>query len=173
MLHRAKFVFNEVLEYRDDNSTQYLVVHHSEVVTRHTILDIHRWHLKKNWAGVAYHFFIDKEGEIFEGRPIETVGAHAYGFNQKSVGICLEGDFNKEMVNQKQLDSAVILFALLSLIYNKAKIIPHSDLVKDKNCPGKNFPFDSFCEKVDECKRQLLALFGEDCDYNTLLNWAK
>jgi len=161
MLHQTNLKFNEKLENRASNSTQYIVLHHSEVVTRHTIEDIHKWHLNKKWAGVAYHYYINKDGEIFEGRPKDAVGAHAYGFNQKSVGICF---------GQKQMDAAVMLSALLSLTYNNAKVIRHSELVKDKDCPGLNFPFDSFYDEVDECKKHLVALFGKDFSYSKILD---
>ena len=170
MVHHTNLKFNEKLEDRACNSTQYIVLHHSEVVTRHTIEDIHKWHLNKKWAGVAYHYYINKDGEIFEGRPKDAVGAHAYGFNQKSVGICFEGDFNKEKIGQKQVDAAVMLSALLSLTYNNAKVIRHSELVKDKDCPGLNFPFDSFYDEVDECKKHLVALFGKDFSYSKILD---
>lgn len=132
MLLNTNLIFKEDMSRRGDHATKYVILHHSEVVTRHTVNDVHQWHLNKGWAGIAYHYFVNKEGEIFEGRPVWAVGAHAYGHNPESVGICFEGDFNKEQMNKKQEDAAVMLVALLSLSYDNAKVVRQCDLSKEK-----------------------------------------
>lgn len=173
MLHHTNLNFTEELQERAAGSTKYIVLNHSEVTTPHTINDVHKWHQNKKWAGIGYHYFIDKKGEIFIGRPRNTVGAHSYGFNQQSVALCFEGDFSKEQINQKQFEGAVMLVALLELTYPEAKLTKQSELVKEKNGPGENFPFDSFSAKVEECKKMLVAFFGNggaDFDYGQLLD---
>ena len=47
-------------------------------------------------AGIGYHYYITKDGTIWEGRPDNTVGAHASGGNSDSIGICFEGDYDVE-----------------------------------------------------------------------------
>ncbi len=42
---------------------------------------------KRGFAGIGYHFVIDRTGTIFATRPLQLQGAHVYGRNQKSVGI--------------------------------------------------------------------------------------
>lgn len=42
----------------------------------------------------AFSFAIGGNGEIFEGRGFNVVGAHAPRYNDKSVGICLIGDWS-------------------------------------------------------------------------------
>lgn len=164
MLHHSNLKFSQELEFRDDFATDYIILHHSEVISRHTIEDIHKWHLNKGWAGVGYHYFIDKEGEIFEGRPHWAVGAHTYGFNEKSVGVCFEGDFNKEQMSEKQEDAAVMLLSILSLAYEDATVLGHGQLC-DKRCPGKFFPLNSLLDKVNTCKQWLKRLFGEEMHF--------
>ena len=158
MLHHTNLKFQEELKLR--NRTDYIVLHHSEVISHHTVKEVHQWHLNKKWAGIGYHYFIDKEGEIYECRPIDTMGAHAYGYNDQSIGICYEGNFNKEKMSPKQEDSAVMLIALLNLAYDDSSIVKHCDLVKDKTCPGKYFPFDSLMKKIEICTKNLESLFG-------------
>ena len=162
MLHQTNLQFKEEMPRRDNKATKYVVLHHSEVSSRHTIKDVHQWHLKKGWAGFGYHYFIDKEGEIYEGRPVASVGAHLYGHNQDSVGICFEGDFNKEQMSGKQAGAAVMLIALLSLSYDNAKVVRHADLAKEKYCPGTNFPFETLCQKVETCKNWLRSISGSE-----------
>jgi len=50
-----------------------------------------RWHLDRNFSQVGYHYFVDRDGTVTEGRPIEKTGAHARGHNAGSVGIALWG----------------------------------------------------------------------------------
>ena len=160
MFYKTKFKFKEELEYREEDGTKYIIIHHSEVTSHHTAGDVHRWHQNKGWAGIGYHYFISKSGDIYEGRPYDTVGAHTRGFNKESVGVCFEGDFNKETMTSTQLNASVMLLSLLSLAYDDAEICGHRKLVGEKNCPGKNFPFDSLMKSVNDCKTYLRALFG-------------
>lgn len=162
MLHQNNLQFKEAMTRRDDHATKFIVIHHSEVVSRHSINDVHQWHLNKGWVGCGYHYFINKEGEIYEGRPVWSVGAHLYGHNKDSIGICFEGDFNKEQMNNKQAEAAIMLIAMLSLAYENAKIVRHVDLAKEKNCPGNNFPFEEMCKKVETCKNWLKSLSASE-----------
>ena len=140
------FEFTEILKPR--KSTHFIILHHSEVSSPHTAADIHRWHQNKGWAGIGYHFFIDKSGKIHVGRPIYCVGAHTYGHNHESIGICLEGDFNKEQPTEAQEKATVMLLYRLGHLYPDAKICRHSDFNKSKNCPGKFFPFEKLKQQI-------------------------
>lgn len=44
---------------------------------------------------IGYHYVIDLDGTVLTGRGLEEVGAHAQGYNQHSVGICLVGGAEK------------------------------------------------------------------------------
>lgn len=67
--------------------------------------EIREWHIKDNgWVDIGYHYVIRRDGSIDPGRDLDgdgevddEVGAHAYGFNRNSIGICLIGgvDSNK------------------------------------------------------------------------------
>jgi len=53
---------------------------------------LHKWHVEENgWSDIGYHYAIDIHGAIIPCRPLERVGAHCYGYNRKSIGICLQG----------------------------------------------------------------------------------
>ena len=47
-------------------------------------------------ASIGYHFVIDITGEVFTGRGVDEIGAHAAGHNSASVGICLVGGVERE-----------------------------------------------------------------------------
>jgi hypothetical protein len=46
-------------------------------------------------ADIGYHFVIDGNGDIYEGRPLGIKGSHTNRFNGGNVGIVLAGDFER------------------------------------------------------------------------------
>ncbi|WP_079494635.1 N-acetylmuramoyl-L-alanine amidase [Maledivibacter halophilus] len=56
--------------------------------------DIHRWYLERGWSGSGYHFLVPKDGEIHRGRPENTIGAHCKSHNTRSLGICVQGNYD-------------------------------------------------------------------------------
>lgn len=56
------------------------------------VAEVRRWHVEeRNWSDVGYHFLIDRDGTVVEGRPLEKTGAHVKGHNTGTVGISLFG----------------------------------------------------------------------------------
>lgn len=120
--------FNQMT--RRDTRKIYLIILHHQCGKGQTVEEIHNYHKNKlKWAGIGYHFFIDFEGNIHQGRPVEYVGSHCAGNNTSSIGICLEGDFRKDKPTSKQLDS---LRELVKDLKNKypsiGKVLNHNDL---------------------------------------------
>ena len=70
------------------NKVLLVVLHHR--AGNGTVESIHAQHLKNGWAGIGYHFYIRKDGTVYEGRPIAYVGSHCKGNNSCSIGVCLE-----------------------------------------------------------------------------------
>ena len=134
MLHHLNLFFNEALTPR--TKTDYIILLHSGVQSRHTAQDIHQWHKNKGWAGIGYHYFISKEGVIFGCRQRNTIGAHTKGYNQNSIGVCFEGDFNKEAMTDAQCSGEVISFLFfLGQAYPDSKFVFRDEL-KDRPIPA-------------------------------------
>ena len=93
-----------------------IVLHHA-AASNCTIYNVHKWHLANSWSGCGYHYLVNKRGEIFKGRPDDTIGSHAKGFNSTSIGICFEGDFMKETPSQMQIDAGLELVEYLKNKY--------------------------------------------------------
>lgn len=119
--------------------TDYIVFHH--VAGSGDADSIHRAHLANGWLGIGYHFYIRKDGSVYRGRPIDTVGAHTTGYNNVSVGVCFEGDFETESMNEPQKKAGSELAEYLKNIYPNAKFKKHGDF-NSTACPGRYFPFD-------------------------------
>lgn len=96
------------------NKTNKIILHHAQAKTC-SVEDIHQWHLKKGWSGIGYHFLVRKDGTIYQGRPEDTIGAHAKGANHDSIGICAEGDFMKEEMNPLQLNALIDLVSYIKI----------------------------------------------------------
>ena len=122
------------------SSTEYIALHHAEAVTC-TAKQIHEWHKSNGWSGIGYHFFVRKNGEIYRGRPLWTLGAHVQGMNNCSIGICAEGDYhNRDRVMPEAQKQAIKeLVTYLKGIYPEAKIVGHRE-IGDSNCPGRYYP---------------------------------
>lgn len=131
------------------SSTERIILHHS-ACSSCTAEQIHQWHLNNGWEGAGYHFLVRKDGQIYRLRPEEYIGAHAYGSNYNSIGICAEGNFENEIMSEAQKNSLIELVSYLKGKYGISKVLKHSD-VNNTACPGKNYPFNEIVNgKVEE-----------------------
>lgn len=108
----------------------------------HDVADIRRWHLKRGFSDIGYHYLIHLDGTIEEGRPINKQGAHCSGQNRGSIGICYAGGMSKDMKKAKdtrtkeQKDSLVKLIQELIYKYNKDMTIHGHNEFANKACPS-------------------------------------
>lgn len=145
--------------------TKYVVFHHAQALNC-TIQDVHNWHLHNGWIGVGYHFVIRKDGTVYEGRPIWAEGAHTFGYNDVSIGVCFEGDFRHETIRQEQINAGIELLRHIRSIYLAVQGIRHKDL-NNTDCPANGFRDEVIIEGMkdeekpkidDELKDNLLFL---------------
>lgn len=96
---------------------------------------------------IAYHFLIDPNGGVWEGRPIRYQGAHAGNgtANRANIGICLFGDFNSQQVPWAQKDSLRKLLIMLMRKYGipPGRMYTHREVkvkfgLPPTQCPGRH-----------------------------------
>lgn len=127
--------------------TTRIILHHAAAETC-SADDVHRWHRGNGWAGIGYHFFVRKDGGVYRGRPQNMIGAHAGGSNSDSIGICFEGNYDKETVMPAaQKQAGVELVAYIKEYYKINKVEGHRD-VGNTACPGRYFPIDEIANGV-------------------------
>lgn len=134
------------------NKIEYIFIHHTATDGRYTkFTSVRDNHINKGWSDIGYHIFIEYSGEVFRGRSDSTPGAHARGFNTKSIGICLALDGDNEEPSKYQIDSLISIIADYVKKYNIEirNILGHKDVNKLvsqdskyniglKTCPGWN-----------------------------------
>ena len=132
------------------SSTKRIILHHA-AAKKCSAEDIHRWHLNNGWSGAGYHFLVRKDGTIYRLRPEDKVGAHAYGSNYDSLGICFEGDYKEEIMQEEEIKAGRELVNFLKNKYGINTVQVHKN-VNATNCPGDNFPFDQIANETGESK---------------------
>ena len=127
-----------------------LILHHEAAPTA-TVEQIHTFHRTKGWGGIAYHLYVRKDGSVYRGRPIDKRGAHTSNYNYHSVGICCEGNFETEMMPDKQYVALCEAIAYVQSVYPGLRIIGHRE-VGATACPGKFFPLEEVKKAMQRYK---------------------
>ena len=114
--------------------------------------DLEMCHRHRGFNGAGYHFYIRKNGDIKNTRPLEKPGAHALGYNAHSIGICYEGGLDvryrpADTRTEWQKHSLRVLIRTLLMDYPGCRVCGHRDLSPDRNGDGRISPE----EWVKEC----------------------
>jgi len=112
-----------------------------------SIEQIRQWHLNRGWSDIGYHYVIDLDGNILEGRPVTRIGAHVRGFNRYSIGITYVGGVDRNLAPKdtrttRQKVALEWLLKELKKHHPLAKIQGHRDFSKDINNNGIIEPFE-------------------------------
>lgn len=95
-----------------ENRPVKIIVHHSAYSSDEPQLHkINEWHKKKGYdksnsgCFIGYHFIIEKDGTVIQTRALNEIGYHCTGENKRSIGICLAGNFNQEIITETQIEA--------------------------------------------------------------------
>jgi hypothetical protein len=129
--------------------------------------EIRRWHLANGWKDIGYHFVILNgmvmpttknqtslylpllDGSVEVGRRLDgdtfitdnEAGAHALGYNTKSIGICLIGVNSFTPSQFMQLAKLLqTLTNLYGLPFSLTTIKGHYEVTPNRTCPNFNVP---------------------------------
>lgn len=120
----------------ENDSIKFLVVHCSDTPNSQNLNanDIHKMHINFGWNGIGYHKVILRNGTLESGRPEYWQGAHVYGYNDQSLGVCLIG---KDEFTPIQFRTLKKLLDYWKSKYPNASIVGHRDITdSDKTCPN-------------------------------------
>ncbi len=128
------------------NTPTRLTVHHTEVVLGDNTnaparLRQHQHYHQdtQGWIDIAYHFSVDRHGNIYELRRPDLVGDTATDYDPTGhfLVVC-EGDFDKEAVSEDQLNGTALVFAWAAERFGipTSTLAGHRDLASKTTCPG-------------------------------------
>jgi hypothetical protein len=130
----------------DARPWKVIVLHHSASAKGGAAL-FDEWHRAKGWDGVGYDFVIGNGTDTADGA-LETTfrwreqrdGAHAKGWNDLAIGICLVGDFETADPTAAQRATLRTLLRHLRRRFAvpPARVVGHGSVGATK-CPGKRF----------------------------------
>jgi len=95
-----------------------------------------------NGKGIGYHYFIEKDGQVFQTRDENEIGMHARHYNAHSIGICYEGGLDEkgrpaDTRTPAQRAALIALLRSLKIDYPDAEILGHCELEGvHKACPS-------------------------------------
>ena len=95
----------------------------------------------KRFGYTGYHYYITRDGRLYQTRHENLVGAHAKGYNKHSLGVCYEGGIDEkgnyaDTRTLAQKRTLLMLLCTLKLDYPNALILGHRDLPNvRKACP--------------------------------------
>ncbi len=125
-----------------------ITIHHTDGLQTHTLAEseqelrfIQDFHMNgRGWNDIAYHFLIDADGHIFEGRPVGALGSHTLHNNEGNIGIALMATHHppkNDPVTPAELAALVSLGRWLVAHYNidPRTLKGHRDY-KETDCPG-------------------------------------
>jgi N-acetyl-anhydromuramyl-L-alanine amidase AmpD len=109
---------------------------------------IRAMHRDKGWSDIGYHYVVRRDGRVELGRDLnkdgdidEEIGAHAFGWNANSIGICLIGGANPAGQGEANFTREQMIALAAFLVakreeYPKARVMGHRDTGAKKDCPS-------------------------------------
>ncbi|MEO8398994.1 MAG: peptidoglycan recognition family protein [Ignavibacteriaceae bacterium] len=107
------------------------------------IKNVQTWGMGKdrNWTDIPYHFLIDPNGKIYEGRNVFTTGETNTEYDPTGhLLISCLGNFEVQEISEAQLNALINLIAYCCKKYqiSPETIASHKGYSKITDCPGKN-----------------------------------
>lgn len=99
-----------------------------------------RYHQESGFADLAYHFMVDLEGTVLEGRSLDHPGDTFTSYDPTGhLLVCCEGDYNRQLPTAAQLSSVTRLFAWGAVAFDvdPSTLSGHRDHAAT-SCPGDN-----------------------------------
>ncbi|GEM_PF-1102172 len=100
-------------------TVSHLIVHHAAGTNTSTnwagvVASIWNYHVNSNgWCDVGYNWLIDPNGVLYVGRGggNNVVGAHMCGYNQKTMAVCMLGNYNTATPSMAAMNKLAEIFA--------------------------------------------------------------
>ncbi|XP_049814378.1 uncharacterized protein LOC126260925 isoform X5 [Schistocerca nitens] len=124
----------------------YVIISHSategcdtQAACTHLIRFLQTFHIEsRGWSDIIYNFLVGGDGYVYEGRGWTVVGAHTFGYNNRSIGLNMVGTFTKALPSEAQmlaLRQLIELGVQEGFIAENYKLLGHRQLANTES-PG-------------------------------------
>ncbi|MBY0113888.1 MAG: peptidoglycan recognition protein family protein [Phycisphaerales bacterium] len=130
------------------NGVNRITIHHDAIPSQNLrtqsdavarLNSVRQSHIKEGWADIGYHYVIDPQGRVWEGRPLTFQGAHVKDHNEHNIGVMCMGNFEQQRPTSNQIASLDGFVGVLmrrhripvNRVYTHREIMPTA-------CPGRN-----------------------------------
>jgi len=149
VVRRAEWGWKKAENPLPEHSVSKITIHHGGVAFGDDrdlveyLRSLQNWSREeKGWMDIPYHFVIDLEGRIYEGRPLQYPGDTNTTYNPKTHAlIVVVGNYEVRELAKVQFESLVKLTAFLATEFavGLSDIKAHKDYVPGETaCPGIN-----------------------------------
>ncbi|XP_046390190.1 uncharacterized protein LOC124158854 [Ischnura elegans] len=126
---------------------EYVIISHTAAEQQYDLAGcleqvriIQKFHVEsRGWSDIGYNFLVGGDGNAYEGRGWEYVGAHAKGYNAVSIGISFIGTFIDVLPPPAQIRACKLLIkegVIQNKISKNYKLIAHRQ-VSPTESPGE------------------------------------
>lgn len=93
----------------------------------------------RHWADIGYHYIVDPQGRVWEGRPVRYQGAHVHYNNEHNLGVLVLGNFDEQSPTPEALRTLDAFLADRMRAYNVSleRVFTHQE-INSTRCPGTN-----------------------------------
>lgn len=107
----------------------------------YTVDDIRKWHKRRGYSDIGYHFVVYRDGSVHNGRDVNIIGAHCKNHNAYSIGVCYIGGCKFDGVTPKDTRTDAQKASLLKLLKDLKRMYPQATIhghreYDNKACPS-------------------------------------
>lgn len=114
-----------------------IVIHHTAGPDDEPPEVIARYHLRRGWAGVGYHYLVYRGGHVVKTRPVAVIPACVRGSNATSICIAAVGDYERIAPTAALTGAMWTLVRLLRRAYSVTELGGHREYAATI-CPGRH-----------------------------------
>ncbi|WP_051372995.1 N-acetylmuramoyl-L-alanine amidase [Clostridium sp. Ade.TY] len=128
------------------NEPNKIIIHHPEYYgSVQGLNDVMR---NMGFTMIGYNYYVRKDGSVWQGRPVNVTSGNCYGQNHSSIGVCFEGNYDKDTsMPEAQFNAGVELIKYLKSKYGISEVNGHKHYY-NTDCPGNNFPLSRMLSAV-------------------------
>jgi N-acetylmuramoyl-L-alanine amidase len=130
----------------------HIIIHHTGAEEKDAD-QVRRYHLSLGWRDVGYHYVVERDGRVVQGRGLDLVGAHckASSMNYKGIGIAVIGNLQNHSILPAQEKAVVQLAGDLMgrFAIPLSNVMGHNEVPGAATaCPGRHFSMGSLRSAV-------------------------